>query len=196
MSEEEWWQWIYDPLVIEKGGGIVSRISWGENLFKEYIFHTLKSKGFQLVGNPDKIIRKFMWFWRHLAVSDYDKADPIHEPVGKNITRPVKEYFDIFHNCFNSSYFNYLSDEIEASVGGFDDTYLGRRLLAELPYFLWSNIDLTNSPEFIKHEKICAEYDEAMRHLEESEMTIEELDRRRMKKSSGYDPDYVYDKHN
>ena len=40
------------------------------------------------------------------------------------------------------------------------------------------------------------EYDEAVRQIEESEMTIEELDRRRMKKNSGYDPDYVHDKHN
>lgn len=196
MSEEEWWQWINDPLIIEKGGVIISRMLWAEILFKEHIYPALKSEGFELVGNPDKIIRKFLWFWRHLAMCGYNSAEILKEPSSKNITRPIREYFDIFNYCFDSLYFQGLSVELEASVGAFDDTYLGRRLLAELPSFLWSNIDLTNSKEFVKHEKICTEYDEAMRQIEESEMTIEELDRRRMKKNSGYDPDYVHDKHN
>lgn len=195
MSEEEWWQWINDPLIVEKGGDIISRMFWAEILFNEYVFPSLKVNGFQLIGNPDKIIRKFLWFWRHLAVCGYNTAEPLTDPVGR-ITRPVSEYYDVFFNCFNTTYFDEVANILEASVGAFDDTYLGRRLLAELPLFLWSNIDLTNSYEFAKHEKICIEYDEAVRHMEESEMTLEEIDRRRMKKNSGYDPDYIHDKHN
>jgi hypothetical protein len=197
MSEEEWLEWITDPLIFEKGGVLLQRRQWVEILFKEHIFPILKKNGFQLMGKPEKIIRMFLWFWRHLSLSGYDSADQLREPLAsKSLTRPIREYYDIFFHKFNYSIFEYLGQEMVASVGAFDDTYLGRRLLAELPNFLWSFIDLVNSSEFVKHEKVCAEYDDAIRQIEESEMTIEELDRRRMKKNSGYDPDYVYDKHN
>ncbi len=197
MSEEEWLEWITDPLIFEKGNVLIMRHQWVEMLFREHILPILKNNGFQLLGNPEKIIRMFLWFWRHLSICGYDSADPLPEPNSpKTLTRPIREYYDIFFHKLNYSIFDHLAEELSASVGGFDDTYLGRRLLAELPNFLWSFIDLANSSEFEKHEKVCAEYDEAIRQIEESEMTIEELDRRRMKKNSGYDPDYVYDKHN
>jgi hypothetical protein len=197
MSEEEWEEWISDPLVLEKGGEVLLRREWVDILFEKYVFPALKTKGFQILGKPDTIMRRFLWFWRHLSKCKYNTSDPLPQPiVSESLTRPVREYFDIFFNYFNSSYFEYLTDQLGANNGGFDDTYLGRRLLAELPYFLWSFIDLGKSPEFVKHENICGEYDMAIRQIEESEMTIEEMDRRRMKKKSGYDPDYVYDKHN
>ncbi len=197
MSEEEWLEWIHDPLCFEKGGEVILRYQWVDMLFKQHILPILKKNGFQLVGKPEKIMRRFLWFWRHLSLCGYYSADSLSEPeVSKSLTRPVREYFDIFFNCFNYSVFDNLADCMCASEGAFDDTYLGRRLLAELPNFLWSCIDLVNSSTFVKHEKVCAEYDEAMRQIEESEISIEELDRRRMKKNSAYDPDYVYDKHN
>jgi hypothetical protein len=196
MSEEEWEDWISDPLILEKGGEVLMRREWVDILFKKYVFPALKTNGFQLLGTPDKIMRRFLWFWRHLSLCEYNTSESLSEVVAPTIlTRPVREYFDIFFNCFNSSYFEYLTDQLGANNGAFDDTYLGRRLLAELPYFIWSVIDLVHSTEFVKHEKICAEYDMLIRQIEESEMTIEELDRRRMKKNSGYDPDNVYDKH-
>ncbi len=193
MSEEEWYEWILDPLMYERGGVIVKRCHWVERLFLEFVYPCLKQNKFQLVGKPDKIIRKFMWFWRHLAVCGYDVAEPLAEPVAKNLSRPLREYYDIFFNIINSSIFEDLI-YISAAEGAFDDTYLGRRLLAELPNFLWSNLDLVNSQAFIEHENTMAEIEEGYRQLEEGDMTLEELDRRRMK-NKGHDPDYVYDKH-
>jgi hypothetical protein len=197
MSEEEWMDWIHDPLYFEKGGAMITRWAWVDMLFKKHILPIFKNKGFELSGKPEKAMRRFLWFWRHLSLCGYDSADPISGPeVSKSLTRPLREYYDIFFHCFNYSAFDNLAENMCASEGAFDDTYLGRRLLAELPNFLWSCIDLVSSLTFIKHEKVCAEYDEAIRQIEESEISIEELDRRRMKKNSGYDPDYVYDKHN
>lgn len=196
MSETEWLEWITDPLIVEKGGAVIIRSEWVEILFRQHIFPILKKNGFQLLGKSEKIIRMFLWFWRHLSLCQYDIANQLREPVPlRSLYRPISEYYDIFFYKINHSIFEYLGEELVVSDGGFDDTYLGRRLLAELPNFLWSFIDLTNSSEFMKHDKMCAEYDEVLRQIEESEMTIEELDRRRMKKNSGYDPDYVYDKH-
>ena len=193
MSELIWREWIFEPLFYERGGAVVSRLHWVETLFLEYMLPLLKQNKFQFIMKPDKIIRSFLWFWRHLYVCGYDKSDPIAEPAGS--IRPLHEYKDIFNHILNYSVFEHLPEHMAASGGAFDDTYLGRRLLAELPNFMWSYIDVANSDVFIKHDRVYAEIEEAYKQLEEGDMSLEELDRRRMMKNKGYDLDYVYDKH-
>ena len=60
MSEEEWEEWISDPLVLEKGGEVLLRREWVDILFEKYIFPALKTKGFQILGKPDTIMRRFL----------------------------------------------------------------------------------------------------------------------------------------
>lgn len=193
MSEEEWFTWISDLLIYERDGAYVTRAKWAEHLFMEFIFPFLKRNKFQLAENPDKIIRKFLWFWRHLAMCGYDLADVLPNPCTSKVERALREYYDIFFHCLDSSVFDDLT-ELSAGEGALDDSYLGRRLLAELPCFLWSNIDLSNSKAFITHDNEMAKIEEAYKQLEEGDMSLEELDRRRMK-NKGHDPDYAYDKH-
>ena len=218
-SEASWNQWVHGQLDwdLEK----IERWQWASELCLGSIIPSLSSKGFVLSIPKFTFLRKFLWFWKAIhdnscETIDYINGVPVARLNSNNIYLPtpklpikvirgqeyqakiiydrkMREFNDLFNYIFDYTFWNKLCNYYEAGPGGFDDTWTGRSLRADLANFVWAYIDLKNSSAIQLYEEEQAEIESYYKQLESSHLTLEELDK--MRKRGEMDPDYVYDKH-
>jgi hypothetical protein len=205
-SEESWQSWVYGK--IQWKADTLDRGAWATYLWNSSLFPMLSEKGFTLRLNKNTIIRKFIWYWK--AIEDNGIKNPISIPLpvpivpikvarGEEHTLPalhrrkLQEYRFLFDRLISYDIIENIYNYYEAEPGGFDESWTGRMLRADLVNFIWAYVDLKESIVIQNHEEEQAEADAFYKEIESSHLTLEELDK--MRKRGEMDPDYIYDKH-
>jgi hypothetical protein len=219
ISEESWDHWVHSKM--DWMGDKIERWEWATDLWMECIFPNLEKFGFCLNISKHVTIRKFLWFWKAIHDNSYEAIDYVNGvpyprlnsniislPVPKvPITlkrgeehalaalhcKKLEDYRNVFEYKFTYELFEKISEFYEAGPCGFDDSWTGRTLRADLPNFIFAYMDLRQSPAIQKYEAEEAESEAYYKQIESSHLTLEELDK--MRKRGEMDPDYVYDKH-
>jgi hypothetical protein len=205
-SEESWWSWIREKL--QWKAMTLDRCAWSTSLWQDTIFPMLTDKGFTLRLNKNIIIRKFMWYWKAIEDKGIENPNPISLPVpvvpirvarGEEHTLPalhrrkLQAYRCLFDRVISYELMENIHNFYTAEPGGFDESWTGRMLRADLVNFIWAYMDLKQSAAIQDYEEEEAEIDAFYKEIESSHLTLEELDK--MRKRGEMDPDYIYDKH-
>lgn len=154
--------WISGPIRAVGGELITHRYNYIEAFVISGIEPFLKSYGYTLGKNISTFKRKLALFWFYMneanRKSTYIKyAAPRHRNHAYDSTK--------FFNIFDNELFPQLLDDW-AIEGFLDDSDLGGKIYTEIKYFIYTWIDLENSPAREEIDEILREEEERKRLLE------------------------------
>jgi hypothetical protein len=119
------------------------------------IFPFVKAKGYVFNGNIQTVTKSLL----HYLFALYLKETVIFNNPHKE---EDKEHFEEFEHLFDSQEMESFWQRWDC-IEDFREDHYAHKLRYMLPYFIWAHLNLTNSPRYIKLEKLFIEVEQMER---------------------------------
>lgn len=149
QKQELWELWVRQPLYIKNSNETACRYAIILNFVEEGIFPFVREKGYLLKDKATTITKSLL---RYMFALYLDQKVVFQNAHPDAFLEDIQEFEDQFDGLELETFW-----ESWSSIQDFQEDRYAHSLQFTLPTFLWSHIDLENSPRVIQMERIIGE---------------------------------------
>ena len=153
QKQNLWETWIRQNIYADDGVyNVAPRHEVMRHFIEKGVFPFVQKKGYRFRENPQKVTNSFL---RYLfAVYLNEKIQFLNPHKDED-----SSHFDEFDHVFDTMEMEPFWEKW-GSIQDFAPDHYAEKVRSTIPYFIWASLNLTNSPAYIKLEKIMNEVDE------------------------------------